>query len=73
MQVKNKKKSNTKMETIRLNKSEQELIAKKTLEINKIRVLNGIEPISKSDMVHILIAASISKVCCDKFGEVLIN
>ncbi len=62
-----------KVETIRLNKKEQQLIAEKTMEINKIRVLNGIEPISKSDMVHMLIGAGLSKVCCDEYGEVLIN
>lgn len=71
--MKNKKRVIQKVETIRLNKTEQQLIAEKTLEINKIRVLNGIEPISKSEMVHMLIGASLSKVCCDEYGEVLIN
>lgn len=62
-----------KVETIRLNKTEQQLIAEKTLAINKVRVMNGIEPISKSDMVHMLIGASLAKVCCDEYGEVVIN
>jgi len=71
--VKNKKRVIQKVETIRLNKMEQQLIAEKTMQINKIRVINGIEPITKSDLVHMLIGASLSKVSCDEFGEVVIN
>ena len=71
--MKNKKRVIQKVETIRLSKVEQQLIAEKTMQINKIRVNNGIEPISKSDLVHMLIGASLSKVDCDKFGEVVIN
>lgn len=61
------------METIRLNKTEQMLVSEKTMEINKIRVLNGIEPISKSDMVHMLIGANLTKVKCNEYGEVVIE
>lgn len=71
--MKNKKRVIQKVETIRLNKTEQQLITEKTMEINKIRVLSGIEPISKSDLVHMLIGASLSKVKCDKYGEVVID
>ena len=71
--MKIKKRVIQKVETIRLNKTEQMLISEKTMEINKIRVLNGIEPISKSDMVHMLIGANLTKVKCNEYGEVVIE
>lgn len=61
------------METIRLTKSEQEQIDLKTMEINKLRVNNGIDPITKSDLVHMLIGASLVKLKATKEGEVLIK
>lgn len=71
--MKFKKRVIQKVETIRLNKAEQKKIAEKALKINKVRVLKGVEPISKSDLVHMLIAASLTKVDCDEYGEVVIN
>lgn len=52
--------------TIRLNDHEQEAIRKKAVEINKILINKGLQPLKDSEIVHIILKESIS---CLEVGE----
>lgn len=52
--------------TIRLNDQEQEAIRKKAVEINKILINKGLQPLKDSEIVHIILKESIA---CLEVGE----
>lgn len=56
--------------TIRLNDKEQEDIRKKAVEINKLLIQKGMQPLKDSELVHIIIEKSISYLEVTAKGEV---
>lgn len=52
--------------TLRLTNDEQELLRKKCIEINKLLVRQGRQPIRDSELAHFLLSESIS---CVELGE----
>lgn len=46
--------------TIRLNDSEQEEVRKKAVEINKLLIQRGQQPVRDSELIHIILGQSIA-------------
>lgn len=55
--------------TIRLNDDEQEKIRKKAVEINKILISKGLQPLRDSEIVHIIIEESINYLEVGESGK----
>lgn len=58
---------------IRLTKSEQEAIRQKAIEINKLLVKRGLEPIRDSELTHIILEKSVACVQLNERGEIVIG
>lgn len=58
---------------IRLSKQEQEDLRKKAIEINKLLISKGKEPLKDSEIVHIILEKSITYVKVNKEGELYIE
>lgn len=59
--------------TLRLTQDEQERLRKKAIEINKILINKGKEPIRDSELAHIILEKSISYVKIGSSGEIIID
>lgn len=59
--------------SIRLSPQEQELIRKKCVDINKLLVRAGKEPIKDSELVHKIIEKTVSYVHVTTSGEIYIE
>lgn len=55
--------------TLRLTNAEQELLRKKCIEINKLLIKQGRQPIRDSELVHFLLEKSVSYVEISESGE----
>lgn len=58
---------------IRLTKDEQEQLRKKSIEINKLLIQAGREPLKDSEIAHKILEKSISCVKVDKKGEIYLE
>lgn len=58
---------------IRLTKEEQEKLRKKAIEINKLLVKEGLEPLKDSELAHKLLEISITYASVKKSGEVFLD
>lgn len=58
---------------IRLTKEERESLRKKAIEINKILVREGLEPLKNSELAHKLLEISITYASVKKSGEVYLE
>ncbi len=58
---------------IRLTKVEQEGIRQKAIEINKLLVKRGLEPMKDSELAHIILEKAIDHVHLNDRGEVVIE
>lgn len=58
---------------LRLTDWEQEEIRKKSVEINKIRIKNGLQPYKDSEVLHKLLEKTIPCVKASASGEVMIE
>lgn len=56
-------------ETLRLTNAEQELLRKKCIEINKLLIKQGRQPIRDSELAHFLLEKSVSYVEISESGE----
>ncbi len=54
--------------TLRLTASEQELLRKKCIEINRLLVKKGLSPIRDSELAHFLLEKSVTYVELDESG-----
>lgn len=59
--------------TVRLSPTEQELIRKKCVEINKLLVKNGMEPVKDSEFVHKMLEKSVPYATIGKDGEIVLD
>lgn len=59
--------------TIRLNTEEQELIRKKSIEINKMLIKTGQEPLKDSEIVHKILALSVPYAAVGRDGNVMLD
>jgi len=58
---------------LRLTEWEQEEIRKKSVEINKIRIKNGLQPLKDSEVLHKLLEKTIPYLKSSATGEVMIE
>lgn len=56
--------------TLRLSEKEQEDLRKKCIEINKLLVKEGLQPLKDSELAHKILEKSITCVRVDKKGEI---
>lgn len=56
-------------ETLRLTATEQELLRQKCIEINKMLIKHGRQPIKDSELAHFLLEKSVSYVEVGKEGQ----
>lgn len=59
--------------TVRLNDSEQEEIRKKAVEINKLLIQKGLQPVRDSELVHIILEQSISYTEVTASGKIKVR
>lgn len=59
--------------TVRLKPEEQDQLRKKSIEINKILIMNDHAPVSESELVHILIEKTVMFLKATKDGKILID
>jgi len=59
--------------SLRLTTEEQEQLRKKCIEINKLLIKDGREPIKDSELAHKILEKSISYVRLGVSGEILID
>jgi hypothetical protein len=59
--------------TLRFTVDEQEQLRKKCIEINKLLIKEGKEPIRDSELAHEILRKTISIVRVDKNGEIYIE
>lgn len=60
------------VQSVRLNDSEQEKLRKKAVELNKVLIQKGQQPVRDSELVHILIEQGIELIEVNNSGEVII-
>ncbi|WP_228272236.1 hypothetical protein [Acinetobacter bereziniae] len=58
--------------TVRLNDSEQERLRRKAIELNKVLINRGLEPIKDSELVHRILDQAIESAEVSSSGEVII-
>lgn len=59
--------------TLRLTNAEQELLRKKCIEINKLLIKQGRQPIRDSELAHFLLEKSVGYVEISESGELKID
>lgn len=57
---------------LRIKEAEQEKIRKKSIEINKLLVREGKEPLKDSELVHIIIDLGLDMVEVNRKGEIVL-
>ncbi len=60
------------VQSVRLNEQEQELLRKKAVELNKILIQRGQQPLRDSELVHILIEEGIELIEIGNSGKAII-
>lgn len=60
------------VQSVRLNEKEQEMLRKKAVELNKVLIQKGQQPVRDSELVHILIEQGIDLVEIGNSGNVII-
>ncbi|WP_104471498.1 hypothetical protein [Acinetobacter indicus] len=58
------------VQSVRLNEREQELLRKKAVELNKVLIQKGQQPIRDSELVHILIEEGVDLVEISNSGKI---
>lgn len=59
--------------TIRLSNSEQELIRQKAIEINKLLIKHGQQPLKDSEIVHKILEKTVPYIQVNASGEIVIG
>lgn len=60
------------VQSVRLNEQEQELLRKKAVELNKVLIQKGQQPLRDSELVHILIEEGLDLIEVGASGKALI-
>ncbi|UIJ74334.1 hypothetical protein LXF01_08735 [Acinetobacter sp. SH20PTE14] len=60
------------VQSVRLNEQEQELLRKKAVELNKVLIQKGQQPLRDSELVHILIEEGLDLIEVGTSGKALI-
>ena len=60
------------VQSVRLNDQEQELLRKKAVELNKVLIQKGQQPLRDSELVHILIEEGLDLIEVGSSGKALI-
>lgn len=60
------------VQSVRLNEHEQELLRKKAVELNKVLILRGQQPLRDSELVHILIEEGLELIEVGASGKAII-
>jgi len=58
--------------TVRLNDSEQERLRRKAIELNKILISRGLEPVKDSELVHRILDQAIEATEVSASGEIIV-
>ena len=58
---------------VRLKVSEQEALRRKAIEINKELVKRNMQPLTDSQLIHVVIEAGIKRIVLGERGEVIID
>lgn len=60
------------VQSVRLNDQEQEMLRKKAVELNKILIQRGQQPLRDSELVHILIEEGLELIEVGTSGKAII-
>lgn len=60
------------VQSVRLNDQEQEMLRKKAVELNKILIQKGQQPLRDSELVHILIEEGLELIEVGASGKAII-
>jgi hypothetical protein len=60
------------VQSVRLNDQEQELLRKKAVELNKLLIQKGQQPLRDSELVHILIEEGLDLIEVGSSGKAII-
>jgi hypothetical protein len=60
------------VQSVRLNDQEQELLRKKAVELNKVLIQKGQQPLRDSELVHILIEEGLDLIEVGNSGKAII-
>ncbi len=60
------------VQSVRLNDQEQEMLRKKAVELNKILIQKGQQPLRDSELVHILIEEGLELIEVGTSGKAII-
>lgn len=60
------------VQSVRLNDKEQEILRRKAVELNKVLIQKGEQPVRDSELVHILIEQGIELIEVGNSGNVII-
>lgn len=59
--------------TVRLKQSEKDLLRKKSIELNKILIMNNQRPVTESELVHAALELSLKGIKADKDGNIFLD
>jgi len=60
------------VQSVRLNDQEQEMLRKKAVELNKVLIQKGQQPLRDSELVHILIEQGLELIEISASGKTII-
>ena len=60
------------VQSVRLNEKEQELLRKKAVELNKVLINKGKQPVRDSELVHLLIEEALDVLEISQSGNVTV-
>lgn len=60
------------VKSVRLNEREQEMLRKKAVELNKLLIQKGQQPIRDSELVHVLIEQGIELIEITNSGNIVV-
>jgi hypothetical protein len=60
------------VQSVRLNDSEQEALRKKAVELNKVLIQKGQQPVRDSELIHILVEEALELIEVSKSGSLII-
>ena len=55
---------------LRLTKAEEKILTEKCVEINKILIMSGAQPVKESELLHIVLVDTIKRIKINKRNEV---
>lgn len=70
--IETKKRKSEMVQSVRLNDIEQEKLRKKAVELNKVLIQKGQQPVRDSELVHILIEEGIELIEINNSGKLTI-